>query len=80
MIDSKAIRKRTEREHFFTHEVTALMPPVRREIILAGDFNAIIDEYDNRSQNNIQGLAIKKPDCFYYSFPVTSMTKRMVGH
>ena len=46
--------KRTEREHFFTHEVTALMPPVRREIILAGDFNAIIDKYDNTSQNNIR--------------------------
>ena len=28
----------------------------------------------------IQGVAIKKPDCFYYSFPATSMTKRRVGH
>jgi len=28
----------------------------------------------------VQGVAIKKPDCFYYSFPATSMTKRRVGH
>jgi hypothetical protein len=27
----------------------------------------------------VQGVAIKKPDCFYYSFPVTSMTKRRVS-
>ena len=27
-----------------------------------------------------RGVAIKKPDCFYYSFPATSMTKRRVGH
>jgi len=45
--------KRTEIGHFFTHEVTALMPPVRRETILAGDFNAIIDKNDSRSQKNI---------------------------
>jgi len=29
---------------------------------------------------NVRGVAIKKPDCFYYSFPATSMTKRRVGH
>jgi len=28
----------------------------------------------------INGVAIKKQDCFYYSFPATSMTKRTVGH
>jgi len=28
----------------------------------------------------VRGVAIKKPDCFYYSFPATSMTKRRVGH
>jgi len=28
----------------------------------------------------VRGVTIKKPDCFYYSFPVTSMTKRRVGH
>ena len=28
----------------------------------------------------IRGVAIKKPDCFYYSFPAMSMTKRRVGH
>ena len=28
----------------------------------------------------IRGVAIKKPDCFCYSFPATSMTKRRVGH
>ena len=29
---------------------------------------------------DLRGVAIKKLDCFYYSFPVTSMTKRRVGH
>ena len=29
---------------------------------------------------DIHGVAIKKPDCFYYSFPATSMTKKRVGH
>ena len=29
---------------------------------------------------DIHGVAIKKLDCFYYSFPATSMTKRRVGH
>jgi len=28
----------------------------------------------------IQGVAIKKPDCFCYSFPAISMTKIRVGH
>jgi hypothetical protein len=28
----------------------------------------------------IHGAAIKKLDCFYDSFPATSMTKRRVGH
>ena len=28
----------------------------------------------------VRGVAIKKPDCLYYSFPATSMTKRRVGH
>ena len=28
----------------------------------------------------LHGVAIKKPDCFYYSFPATSITKRRVGH
>ena len=32
------------------------------------------------SPNELQGVAIKKPDCFYYSFLATSMTKRRVGH
>jgi hypothetical protein len=45
--------KRTEREHFFTNEVTTLMPPVHRDVILAGDFNAIVDKHDSTSQNNI---------------------------
>jgi len=31
-------------------------------------------------KRHIHGVAIKKPDCFYYSFPATSMTKRRVGH
>ena len=29
---------------------------------------------------HIWGMAIKKLDCFYYSFLATSMTKRRVGH
>ena len=29
---------------------------------------------------NMFGVAMKKPDCFYYSFPAMSMTKRRVGH
>jgi len=29
---------------------------------------------------DIRGVAIKKPDCFYYSFPATSMMKRRVEH
>lgn len=45
--------KRTERERFFTNEVTAVRPPVHRNVILAGDFNAIIDKRDSTSQNNI---------------------------
>ena len=45
--------KRAERERFFTNEVPVLMPPVRRDIILAGDFNSIIDKRDSTSQNNI---------------------------
>ena len=32
------------------------------------------------SYEDVRGVAIKKPDCFYYSFPATSMTKRRVGH
>ena len=28
----------------------------------------------------IHGVAINKPDCFYYSFPAMLMTKRRVGH
>jgi hypothetical protein len=31
-------------------------------------------------RETIHGVAIKKPDCFYDSFPATSMTKRRVGH
>jgi len=34
----------------------------------------------SESPYRLQGVAIKKPDCFYYSFPATSMTKRRVGH
>ena len=30
--------------------------------------------------SHIKGVAIKKLDCFYYSFPATSMMKRRVGH
>ena len=31
-------------------------------------------------QRDIRGVAIKKPDCFYYSFPAKLMTKRRVRH
>ena len=29
---------------------------------------------------SLRGVAIKKSDCFFYSFPATSMTKRRVEH
>jgi hypothetical protein len=33
-----------------------------------------------RQNDELHGVAIMKLDCFYYSFPAMSMTKRRVGH
>jgi hypothetical protein len=41
-------------------------------LVYADDVNLLGD--------SVQGLAIKKPDYFYDSFPATSMMKRRVGH
>jgi len=39
------------------------------------------EKYDHTHKHtHIQGVAIKKPDCFFYSFPATSMAKKRVGH
>jgi len=47
---------------------------------LASDQGVIHKNYQKIPLIVIHGVAIKKPDCFYYSFPATSMTKRRVGH
>lgn len=44
--------KRAERGYFLKNDVPVLMPPARRDTILAGDFNSVIDKRDSTSQNN----------------------------
>jgi hypothetical protein len=67
------ILKRAPFPHTFLSKQATSLPPIQllvsRLISVTGCRNT-----------GIHGAAIKKPDCFYDSFPVTSMTKRRVGH
>jgi hypothetical protein len=45
-------QKKEDRENVFTVEVPTLIPPNPTEIILAGDFNCIVNSMDSTGNNN----------------------------
>ena len=44
--------KKTERERFYTNDLTQLLPTTHTELILAGDFNCILDTADSTGHKN----------------------------
>jgi len=42
-----------EREKFFTHDLAYLLPPVQKDIVLAGDFNCVFSPSDCTGSPNI---------------------------
>jgi exonuclease III len=50
--------KKTERENFFKYSLTPLLPPTKTNILLAGDFNCIIQAADSTGHEQFsKGLA-----------------------
>jgi exonuclease III len=56
---SSGVEKRRERETFYNRNITFLLPPTPKDMILAGDFNCVISTADCTRQINFsQALVI----------------------
>jgi len=54
-IRSNRSRKKAERETFYTNDLPHLLPTTKSDMLLAGDFNCILETNESTAQKHLSG-------------------------